>query len=277
MDSDQRLRFDVAGHTDIGAVRKANEDSVDWYLSPNRETALAVVADGMGGHAGGAKASQMAIEVFVATLAMPLTSKKPIDPEKLKNALYTATEQAHDSICQAREEQPEYGKMGTTLVAIWAQHDHASILHVGDSRCYRIRPQNEHSRLEQLTRDDSVVQSMVEDGTISAEEAEISPYRNMLTQAVGSDGGIIVHQLEVDVEAGDLFLLCSDGLYSELSSESILEILNQEGALDSSFSQSSDSSEQSSPNLKRISFKLTEAAKAAGGHDNISVILLRSE
>ncbi|OZG72601.1 hypothetical protein BTA51_15480 [Hahella sp. CCB-MM4] len=267
------MRFDVAGHTDIGAVRKANEDSVDWYLSPSRETALAVVADGMGGHAGGAKASQMAIEVFVATLAMPLASKKLIDLERLRGALYTAAEQAHESICQARSEQPEYGKMGTTLVALWAQNHQASILHVGDSRCYRIRPQGQNTRMEQLTRDDSVVQSMVEDGTISAEEAELSPYRNMLTQAVGSDGGIIVHQMDVDVEPGDLYLLCSDGLYNELSSGDVLQILQAEGAL---IELTESEADQPEPNLKRISFKLAEAAKAAGGHDNISVILLRA-
>ncbi len=269
MESAERLRFEVAGHTDIGAVRKANEDSIDWYLSPSQELALAVVADGMGGHAGGAKASQMAVEIFVATLAIPLASKKPIDHERLETALYTAADQSHSAICGAREEHPEYSKMGTTLVALWAQDTHASLIHVGDSRCYRIRKTQQHLSMEQLTRDDSVVQSMVEDGTISAEDAEISPYRNMLTQAIGSDGGIIIHQSDVEIAAGDLFLLCSDGLYNELSTEAVLTLLHQENL----FSQ--PTSEDTAPNLTRCAYKLAEAAKAAGGHDNISVILVR--
>jgi len=270
LESAEHLRFEVAGYTDIGAVRKANEDSIDWYLSPSQELALAVVADGMGGHAGGAKASQMAVEIFVATLAIPLASKKPIDHDRLETALYTAADEAHEGICDAREEYPEYSKMGTTLVALWVQDTHAFLVHVGDSRCYRIRKTQQYLSMEQLTRDDSVVQSMVEDGTISAQEAIVSPYRNMLTQAIGSDGRIIIHQSDVEITAGDLFLLCSDGLYNELSNTDVLKVLQQENLF------TEPSSEEPTPNLTRCVYKLGEAAKAAGGNDNISVILVRT-
>lgn len=264
----ESLQFEVAGHTDVGAVRKANEDSIDWYQSPTGEVALAVVADGMGGHAGGAKASQTAIEVFVATLAPSLANRNLLSLEQIEQGMYQAGVEAHNAIHEAKVENPDFMKMGTTIVSLWVQGDTASILHVGDSRCYRIRNHGHNVEMQQLTRDDSVVQTMVEEGTLDAAEAEISPYRNMLTQAIGSEGDILLNQLETEVEQGDLFLLCSDGLYNELTNRNVLSLLNEYDAF--------KSRAEGNASLNKAAYKLVEAAVSAGGHDNVSVVLVRA-
>ena len=263
----QTLRFEVAGHTSVGVVRKANEDSIDWFQSPSGDVVLAVVADGMGGHAGGAKASQTAIEVFVATLAPGLAKKKLLSLEQIEQSMYQAGVEAHNAIHLAKLGNPDFLKMGTTIVGLWIQGSTASILHVGDSRCYRIRESEGATDIQQLTRDDSVVQTMVEEGTLAAAEAEMSPYRNMLTQAIGSDGDILLNQLETDVEVGDLFLLCSDGLYNEMTNSQIVRLLEEFDGLQPPLS--------TNTSLNRAAYKLVEAAIEAGGHDNISVVLVR--
>ena len=264
-------QFEVAGHTDVGAVRKANEDSLDWYLSPDKDVALAVVADGMGGHAGGAKASQTAIEVFVSTLAPSLSGKKCLTTDQVEQGMYQAGVQAHNAVQTAKTENPEFMKMGTTIVSLWVQGGVASVLHVGDSRCYRIRAAECGSKVEiqQLTRDDSVVQAMIEEGTLDEDEAEYSPYRNMLTQAVGSDGDILINQLETDVQSGDLFLLCSDGLYNELSNREVIRYLRHHEVFDFS-------KPLANGNLSKAAFNLVEAAVSSGGHDNVSAVLIRA-
>lgn len=263
----QSLQFEVAGHTDTGAVRKANEDSIDWFRSSTGEVVLAVVADGMGGHAGGAKASQTAIEVFVATLAPSLGNKNLLSLEQIEQSMYHAGVEAHNAIHEAKLVHPDLMRMGTTVVSLWLQGNTASVLHVGDSRCYRIRTTEQNIEIQQLTRDDSVVQNMVEDGTIAASEAELSPYRNMLTQAIGSEGDILLNQLETDAASGDLFLLCSDGLYNELSNHEIVTLLDDCDALQKL------TGDQNS--LEHAVQRLVSEAIAAGGHDNISVVLVR--
>lgn len=268
----QSLQFEVAGHTHVGAVRKVNEDSVDWFQSPSGEVVLAVVADGMGGHAGGAKASQTAIEVFVATLAPSIANRNLLSPELVEQAMYHAGVEAHNAIHEAKLEIPDFMKMGTTIVSLWVQGNRAAILHVGDSRCYLIRRQGDSSEIQQLTRDDSVVQTMIEEGTLDAAEAEVSPYRNMLTQAIGSDGDILLNQLETEVAAGDLFLLCSDGLYNELSNHRITSLLKQCEAIKNPVETSARANNVS---LDEAARQLVEAAVVAGGHDNVSVVLVR--
>ncbi len=260
------LQFEVAGHSDVGAVRQANEDSIDWFLSPSKEVALAIVADGMGGHAGGAKASQTAVEVFVATLAPSLAGKKFLSAEMVEQGMFQAGEEAHHAIHDAKLENPDYMKMGTTIVSIWLQENFASLLHVGDSRCYRLRCHSEEVEMVQLTRDDSVVQTMVEEGTLDVAEAEISPYRNMLTQAIGSDGEILLNQTEIEVQAGDLYLLCSDGLYNELSKPMMVKLLKEHGVFNPDL--------VSKFSLEAASKALVDAAVLAGGHDNTSLILV---
>ena len=268
----QSLQFEVTGHTHVGAVRRVNEDSVDWFQSPSGDVVLAVVADGMGGHAGGAKASQTAVEVFVATLAPSIANRNLLSPAQVEQAMYHAGVEAHNAIHEAKLENPDFMKMGTTIVSFWVQGSRAAILHVGDSRCYLIRGQGGNSDMQQLTRDDSLVQNMVEEGTLDAAEAKVSPYRNMLTQAIGSDGDILLNQLETEVAAGDLFLLCSDGLYNELSNHHIITLLNQCGAIKDPVE---TGVRASSVSLYEAARQLVDAAVAAGGHDNVSVVLVR--
>jgi protein phosphatase len=238
----RRFRLRVAGLTDTGLVRALNEDSLDW----DAERGLALIADGMGGHNAGEVASRIASENVMTALR---GISAPIDERQLA----TIINEASGVIYRQAQVQSGCEKMGTTLVVLYVERDRVYIAHVGDSRAYRLRD----GQLTRLTEDHSLVRQMLDEGSISKEEARTSRYRNVITRALGVRQTCEPDVVTDDVSAGDVYLLCSDGLTNMVSDDDIRDIL--------------DGPQQ---DLQTVVATLTERAKAAGGDDNISVIVV---
>lgn len=191
------------GLTDKGRYRAENQDTFDICRLENGT--LAVVCDGMGGEAAGLLASDMAAARFVAYARSGLSGEDASqDEDILRQAVTAANRQVYHFSCSA----DEYAGMGTTLVAGFFRPDRITFINVGDSRAYRIA----RDGIVQITKDHSQVQQMVDAGKITAEQARRHPRRNIITRAVGSEPFVTSDIFTVPVRAGDVFLLCSDGL-----------------------------------------------------------------
>ena len=234
-------RWRYAAATDIGLVRQTNQDAV--YV----DGALAVVADGMGGHAAGEVAAQIAVE----------TVREGYYADESVGGLVAAVERANAAIVADARENPERFGMGTTLLAVAITYDFAgasspTLVHVGDSRGYQLRD----GALRQLTEDHSVAEEWVRLGRLTPEEAAVHPRRHQLTRGVGVEEAVAVDVLSIDAMAGDRILLCSDGLSNELVPDDLVRLAGDPVDLEDAVE------------------GLVAAALAAGGHDNISVVLL---
>lgn len=231
---------DFASVTDVGRVRKANEDSY-FVRSP-----LFVVADGMGGAQAGEVASKIAAESFSVEL------DETIAPEpRMKNVVRKANSEIHS---KSRADQSLSG-MGTTLTAVLLGDDEITIAHVGDSRAYRLRD----GELERLTRDHSLVGEMVRRGAITEEEAEVHPQRSILTRALGPEAEVEIDTLSHAVRDGDIYMLCSDGLTGMVSEAAIAEVLG------------------TGESMRTAGEELIRRANLAGGVDNITVVAFKVE
>ena len=253
IDTNEGIRKVVASiQTDPGCVREANEDS-GRHISPGDDATrlnkgtLTIVADGMGGHASGEVASQMAVEL--------ISEYYYADPQRpAGDALREAIELANSSIFQTSTSDEQYFGMGTTVIALALLGDTAISAHVGDSRLYRFRD----NHLEMLTLDHSQVMEMVKHGVISMEEARDHEDKNVILRAVGTQSSVEVEVSEpFAVENGDLFLLCSDGLSDMLEDTEIEAILRSEA------------------NAHDACERLIAEAKNNGGHDNITAGIVR--
>ena len=221
--------------TDVGCVRDHNEDSL--VVAPP----LFAVADGMGGHAAGEVASEIAVNVL-AELA-----PKDLDGAVLERAVEEAN---HEIIRAARDGRGRDG-MGTTLTACMLENERLIIAQVGDSRAYLLH----HGKLQQLTRDHSLMADMIEAGQLTPEEARHHPQRSVITRALGSDPNTRPDMYEINVETGDRLLVCSDGLSSMIEDEQIEAVMRRV------------------PDPQRCASQLVNEAIAAGGHDNVTVIV----
>jgi protein phosphatase len=220
--------------TDVGLVRSNNEDS--YFVDPKR--GLFIVADGMGGHAAGEVASQLTVETIAQKLA-PTSSFWPFGrAQRERDQLVGAIRDANDRVRGAAEADETRRGMGTTVVVLWVRGRHAHVAHVGDSRIYRFRK----GTLVQLTRDHSWPS---EDGGL----------RNVLTRAVGAEPEIEVDHRLVEIENGDIFLLCSDGLTRTVDDERIVQTL------------------QDSRDGEAAASRLIELARANGAPDNVTIAL----
>ena len=238
------VEIEVASKTDVGQVRTANEDSCDIFERADG-TRLLVVADGMGGHQGGATASQTAIAAVSDLFTWDAVS--PVDA-LLDRAITTANER----IFALAQEDTALEGMGTTIVAFLLDaNGQGAVAHVGDSRAYRYR----QGQLEALTVDHSVVAEMHRRGLISAEEAAIHPRRNEILRSVGVLPEVEVEVAEVDVAPGDRFLLCSDGLSGVVGDDEIAAVIQSESTADAVE-------------------KLVQMANDRGGPDNITAQIL---
>lgn len=226
--------------SDIGMVRKTNEDS--YVFSPPQ---LFVVADGMGGHVAGEIASNLGSNTIQEYM------KKFTTPADWEQVLKEAIIEANTIIFQMSQAKSECLGMGTTVTAIYTNNNEVYWSHVGDSRLYLIRD----NALQQITSDHSLVWELVQNGSITYEEAQVHPHRNILTRAVGTNETICVDSGRFLWKPGDSLLLCTDGLTNMLSEDTILNIYLQ----------------QDKP--QTIVNTLIEQAKAAGGYDNITCIL----
>ena len=207
----------LASRSDIGQVRSANEDSCDIFTREDGTTLL-VVADGMGGHRGGATASRTAVDTIGELFAQETSTR-------FEERIAAAIEAANARIFEMAKEDPELEGMGTTLVTFLIdERRRGTVAHVGDSRAYRYR----QGRLEALTVDHSVVAEMHRRGLISAEEAAIHPRRNEILRSVGVLPEVEVEVAAVDVIAGDRFVLCSDGLTGVVSDDEIAAVVQSE-------------------------------------------------
>ncbi len=247
MDPD-KLTVTASVQTDPGCIRDSNEDN-GRHVSPHDPEALAtrgtltIVCDGMGGHASGEVASQAAVEA----ISELYYSNRDLEP---REALRWAVEEANREIYEASQTDERFEGMGTTLVSLVILGDKAFSAHVGDSRLYRIRGR----RLGLLTMDHSQVMEMVQNGIITMEQARDHDDKNVILRAVGTNPEVEVEVSPIfQVEPGDTFLLCSDGLNDMLEDVEIEAIL------------ASDSDEYSAGQ------QLIEAAKDNGGHDNVTV------
>ncbi|MDP3540289.1 MAG: protein phosphatase 2C domain-containing protein [Azonexus sp.] len=237
--------------SDTGRVRALNEDNV----AIDADYGVAVVADGIGGHRAGEVASRMAVDIVVERLRDKIQHFRAgaRQPTPLQFAEQIIVE-ANRAIHAAAREQAGCAGMGTTLAVALFIGQRVALLHVGDSRIYRLRD----GRLQLLTRDDSLLSDQVEHGLIAAEDSRGSHNRHLVTQALGAAARVAVHASEEKVLRGDVYLLCSDGL-SDLVEEADIELI-----VDSL-----------KTNLPLTANHLIQLANDNGGYDNISVALVR--
>lgn len=212
-------RFNAIGRSEVGLHRSGNEDSALI------NGVLIAVADGMGGHAGGEVASKVAISTLAQIL--PLLNNNEMDPESLEDFLLNAILEVDDEIKLTAEANDRLSGMGTTLTAIALYRNKAYVLHTGDSRAYRLRGKE----FTQLTKDHSVVQELIDAGTITEAEAAVHPQRSVLTNVLMGLGNITPLLVQYDVKAGDKFLLCSDGLTNVISNAELHKKMTEEDAL----------------------------------------------
>ena len=201
--------FETSARSAVGLVRQGNEDS--GLVSPQ----LIAVADGMGGHAAGEVASRIAVEVL-QSLTPALVSAE-IDEDSAEDLLMHSLHSIDVEISLVTDEDIEKRGMGTTLTALLIRDKYISLLHVGDSRCYRLRG----NTLEQLSNDHTVIQELLDQGAISEVEAIEHPQRSMLTQALRGDGDVTPVLQMYEIKKGDRYLLCSDGLSGVLTEKEI--------------------------------------------------------
>ena len=201
--------FETSARSAIGLVRQGNEDS--GFVSSQ----LIAVADGMGGHAAGEVASRIAIEVLQSLV--PALISADVDEDSVEDLLMHSLHSIDSEISVVTDEEIEKRGMGTTLTALLIRDRHISLLHVGDSRCYRLRG----NTLEQLSNDHTVIQELLDQGAISQAEAAEHPQRSMLTQALRGDGDVTPVLQMYAIKEGDRYLLCSDGLSGVLTEKEI--------------------------------------------------------
>ena len=207
--------FETSARSAIGLVRQGNEDS--GFVSPQ----LIAVADGMGGHAGGEVASHIAIKTLATMI--PVFSSADIDTDSIEDLLLNSLHTIDDEISRTASDEIELRGMGTTLTALLIRDGRLALLHVGDSRCYRLRG----NTFEQLTHDHTVLQELLDSGAISVSEARDHPQRSMLTQVLMGEGSVVPVLMVYEVNSKDRFLLCSDGLSSVLSEKEIKTLLKK--------------------------------------------------
>ena len=235
------------GLTDTGVVRTANQDN---YFVDDKLGRFFIVADGMGGHAGGQEASKIATEEIQAYLKQHWDS--PLSSEVL---LKEAVEKANLGIIADQQIHPDRRDMGTTVVVLIFRDDKPWCAHVGDSRLYRLRS----SQLEQITEDHTWVGMALKAGEINPEQAKFHPWRHVLSQCLGRKDLQRIDIQEFEVQPGDRLLICSDGLTEEVPDEKIQDaLINLESC-------------------QATAQELIDAAKAAGGSDNITVVIVAQE
>ncbi|HEY5666589.1 MAG TPA: Stp1/IreP family PP2C-type Ser/Thr phosphatase [Gammaproteobacteria bacterium] len=242
--------------TDVGRVREHNEDDIGC----DPEIGLWVLADGMGGYNAGEVASGIAVKTTVDLVieACRRENRGDTEPEtglmRQTITLRDAIMRANKIIHQTAQTQPQCEGMGTTLVACLFYDNKISVAHVGDSRLYRLRD----NRFEQITMDHSLLQELVDRGYYSQEEAARSTNRNYVTRALGVEANVDVEVQEYDVEKGDYFLLCSDGLPDMVEDEDIHLTINTFNT-----------------NIETIGEQLIKLTNDNGGRDNVSIIVVK--
>jgi serine/threonine protein phosphatase PrpC len=241
--------YKYCAKTDTGRARDNNEDSV----AIDEDTRLVVLADGMGGYNAGEVASGMATAYIKTELSRWLSEVGEVArTREVRRAMEICVDSANLAIFNAANTNSQYAGMGTTLVVGVLRDDGLVLAHIGDSRCYRLRA----GKLEQITRDHSLLQEQLDAGLITPEQAEHSTIKNLVTRALGVEAVVLTEVNEHAVEVGDIYLLCSDGLSDMVNDATIAKVLLGESG------------------LERQAQALVDTANDHGGRDNISVLLV---
>lgn len=243
------MQFRIGFATDVGRRRAQNQDS--FTVAP--EIGLFVVADGMGGHKGGETASSMAVDI-IPHLVREAQKSPSWDP---RHVIADSIQRASRAIYDRSAQNPELQGMGTTTTALLFKDGKLAIGHVGDSRCYFMRP----AAIWQATRDHSLVQEKLRAGLITREEVKTDKMKNVITRSVGFEPVVNVETYDMEARPGDVFLICSDGLSGLVEDYEIIDIV-QRNVFD-----------KNSPELAVQ--QLIEGANNAGGDDNITAILIQ--
>ena len=241
------MKIESAGKTNIGLKRDNNQDTI--YC--DKDLDLYMVADGMGGHKGGKIASKMAISLLRKYIS---NTKKVPAVHRIKSVLKNIISNISKDVYEMGKSTLELENMGTTLVAVLVKAHKSYLMQVGDSRIYLYRKPN----LWQITEDHSLVNEQLNSGIITQEEANKASYKNVITRSIGVTRTVDADIYEREIQKGDLFLLCSDGLTSMISDEDITKTLNDMVDLEDGVN------------------NLIEKANEAGGDDNISIVLIEA-
>jgi len=253
------MKFRAYGLSDLGRVRKLNEDS--FLVSDDLK--LYLIADGMGGHAAGDVASSKSIELingFIERTAKdnditwPFEMNLELAPEA--NKLIAAVQIANKEIYRMSSTNPELKGMGTTIAGLFIAEAKGYVVHVGDSRVYLMR----NGRLKQITEDHSWVNEQLKEKVITKEEAKQHRWKNVITRALGSEKEVKIDLQEENIVSGDIFLICSDGLSGMVERETMEDIIKKH-----------------INNLSEAAEKMIDYANKAGGVDNITVILIKAQ
>jgi serine/threonine protein phosphatase PrpC len=249
-------KITIIGLTDRGLVRGKNEDSIGF----DSDLGLVVLADGMGGHRGGEVASSMTVDTVISELqqSLPKIAAGEIDQSSGFSmesiCVQDAVVAANQLVFKTAETSPRHKGMGTTIVVLQFYNNSFSLAHIGDSRCYRLRA----DRFEQITKDHSLLQELIDRGFYTPEEARNSMNKNLVTRALGIDPTVFPDIQEDIVLKNDVYLLCSDGLTDLVEDEDIYLTITKFSA-----------------SLEEAAKQLITKANKKGGKDNISVMLCR--
>jgi protein phosphatase len=270
------LDVDVFGLTDVGRVRRENQDQFliaalhkvveihgtsipDTYrrhFDSGARALLLLVADGVGGSHGGDEASSVTLDAIMDYVTNSMRCFYKLDEQishDLLQELASSVERSHRAVLARAEQVPERSGMATTLTMAHVLWPRAYVVQIGDSRCYRVRG----SEIEQVTKDQTLVQSLVDEGALKPEDASASPYSSVLTQAIGGSQGVEPAISRVDLEPGDTLLLCTDGLTKHMSDEAVARQVTAAGS------------------AKQACEQLVHTALESGGSDNVTVVVTR--
>jgi protein phosphatase len=245
------MNYEFCFRTDPGLARENNEDSI----ALDESVRLGILADGMGGYNAGEIASGMATTFIKSELGRWLSQAgRHANAREVRRAMEICVDNANRSIFNAANSNPHYSGMGTTLVLGVFQEGKLLLGHIGDSRCYRVRG----GVIAQITKDHSLLQEQMDAGLITPEQAATSSNKNLVTRALGVEDAVLLEVNEHRVDAGDIYMMCSDGLSDMVDDEGIARILGNDAPLEQKVGQ------------------LIDAANANGGRDNISVLVAQA-
>jgi len=254
--SEESQILNYAGGTDKGMVREQNEDSVLYCSFEHSDVSLLIVADGVGGHEGGAIASKLAVESIrknISNAVLLAHSGGGYAENWLELSLHHAINEANKELLEQQVEQPELRHMATTVVALLVMNNEAVLSHLGDSRFYEFKK----PVITQVTEDHTVLQKLLNEGKIDQAQFEELPMHNMISQALGLTDDIDIYTSRFELQKNCKYLLCSDGLTNCLADEEIAEVMSSNDDLNSCVDQ------------------LLTLANDNGGLDNISVVIAK--
>ena len=242
--------MEIGVKTSKGKIREINQDS--YYISADENCPLFIIADGMGGHKAGEVASKLAVEIISSSFENQIKNIE-MDDNSIINAIKNSIWRANDEIYRKSIENEEYSGMGTTVTMAYETNGNIFIGHVGDSRAYLLRD----NTLYQITKDHSLVEELVKNGSITREEARFHPQKNIITRAVGTDKEVEIDLIVKEKSKGDILLLCTDGLTNMLNDEEIKELLII------------------NDDMQKACELLVQLSNEKGGLDNISVVAIK--